>query len=117
MGSDFPDTEEVTGFNPVRPTTFFEIASSSESKNEPATCGYGIHLAGDRSVHRCGSLYKNVLATLVSLQCSTADLIERGTQPVFPVPVTAGLQVHPELPRGADAAQLHGPAAAATLAP
>ncbi len=31
---DFPDTEEVTGSNPVRPTTFFEIVSSGESRNE-----------------------------------------------------------------------------------
>jgi hypothetical protein len=31
---DFPDTEEVTGSNPVRPTTFFEIVSSGESHNE-----------------------------------------------------------------------------------
>jgi hypothetical protein len=28
------DTEEVTGSNPVRPTTFFEILSSTESPNE-----------------------------------------------------------------------------------
>ena len=26
---DFPDTEEVTGSNPVRPTPFFEILSSA----------------------------------------------------------------------------------------
>jgi hypothetical protein len=30
-GSNFPDTEEVTGSNPVRPTPFFENLSSSES--------------------------------------------------------------------------------------
>ena len=34
MGLDFPNTEEVTGSNPVRPTTFFEILSSTESPNE-----------------------------------------------------------------------------------
>jgi len=28
---DFPDTEEVTGSNPVRPTRFFEILSSGRS--------------------------------------------------------------------------------------
>jgi hypothetical protein len=26
---DFPDTEEVTGSNPVRPTPFFEILSTA----------------------------------------------------------------------------------------
>jgi hypothetical protein len=30
----FPDTEEVTGSNPVRPTPFFEIVSTGESLNE-----------------------------------------------------------------------------------
>jgi hypothetical protein len=30
---DFPDTEEVTGSNPVRPTRFFEILSSAESQD------------------------------------------------------------------------------------
>ena len=35
---DFPDTEEVTGSNPVRPKTFFENLSSAGSpKGEPAT--------------------------------------------------------------------------------
>ena len=29
--SEFPDTEEVTGSKPVRPTPFFEIPSSVES--------------------------------------------------------------------------------------
>ena len=28
-----PDTEEVTGSNPVRPTTFFESLSNAESPN------------------------------------------------------------------------------------
>ena len=31
---EFPDTEEVTGSNPVRPTPFFENLSSGESHNE-----------------------------------------------------------------------------------
>jgi hypothetical protein len=31
MGLDLPDTEEVTGSNPVRPTRFFENLSSAES--------------------------------------------------------------------------------------
>ena len=34
MGLDFPDTEEVTGSNPVRPTPFFEILRDCESRNE-----------------------------------------------------------------------------------
>ena len=32
-GERFPDTEEVTGSNPVRPTAFFEILSSDDSPN------------------------------------------------------------------------------------
>ncbi len=50
MGLDFPDTEEVTGSNPVRPTPFFEILYSSESLNEsqpPAT------LPHSGSLNRC----------------------------------------------------------------
>jgi len=31
---DFPDTEEVTGSNPVRPSPFFEIPSSAKRPNE-----------------------------------------------------------------------------------
>src|ERR1700726_2443285 len=31
---EFPDTEEVTGSNPVRPTRFFENPSSGERHNE-----------------------------------------------------------------------------------
>ena len=34
IGLDFPDTEEVTGSNPVRPTPFFEILRDCESRNE-----------------------------------------------------------------------------------
>ena len=34
MGLDFPDTEEVTGSNPVRSTRFFEILRDCESRNE-----------------------------------------------------------------------------------
>jgi hypothetical protein len=33
-GERFPDTEEVTSSNLVRPTTFFEIVSSGESRSE-----------------------------------------------------------------------------------
>ncbi len=33
-GLNFPDAEEVTGSNPVRPTPFFENQSSAESPNE-----------------------------------------------------------------------------------
>jgi hypothetical protein len=40
---DFPDTEEVTGSNPVRPTPFFENKYSGESLDEsqrPAVCRF-----------------------------------------------------------------------------
>ncbi len=32
-GRNFPDTEEVTGSNPVRPTSFFETKFSNGSRN------------------------------------------------------------------------------------
>ena len=35
---EFPDTEEVSCSNPVRPTRFFENLSSAEPKWEPAIC-------------------------------------------------------------------------------
>jgi hypothetical protein len=36
---NFPDTEEVTGSNPVRPTPFFEFLSSDESLDESQRAG------------------------------------------------------------------------------
>jgi hypothetical protein len=42
-----------------------------------------------------------LLATLVSLQRSAAEVIERGADQASDLQVTAGLQVHPESLQGA----------------
>jgi hypothetical protein len=43
---EFPDTEEVTGSNPVRPTIFENLSLRREPKGEPAAEGRGPPAAG-----------------------------------------------------------------------
>ncbi len=41
-GLNFPDTEEVTGSNPVRPTIFEHLSRLGEPKGEPDASGMGV---------------------------------------------------------------------------
>ena len=70
------DTEEVTGSNPVRPTTFFEILSSAESQDGsqapavlPISAGHGAGIPASTQA---------VPAVSVSLKPIAADAIEHG---------------------------------------
>jgi hypothetical protein len=65
-GERFPDTEEVTGSNPVRPTPFFENPSSGESPNESQRPG--VLPNSGWSEHSCGGL-----AAADGLRSASAD--------------------------------------------